>query len=107
MSGEYREGDASILTDAGIITGQTPASAEHVAETSGVAGVVRGGEGTGVAGMTGGAEHPADIRSAARIIRTGMYTIGIRFWFLSVMKHLRRNYINGNLLTSSFNIIRG
>jgi hypothetical protein len=87
MSGEYRVGDASIRTDAGITTGQTPVSAEHVAGTSVV---------TGVAGLalTGGAEHPADIRSAVRIIRTGMYTIGIRFWFLSVMKHLRRKYIN-------------
>jgi hypothetical protein len=74
MIGEYREGVASILTDAGIITGQTPVSTEQVAGTGGV--VLE----------TGGAEHPASTRSVARIIEHVRNAIGDLFWFLSFME---------------------
>jgi hypothetical protein len=58
MRGEYVCGVALIITDNGM-NGQTPVSAEHVEGTS------------GVVFLPGGAEHPASITRAVRIIRAG------------------------------------
>ena len=73
MEGEYLCGVASIRTDGGIVTGQTPVSAEHV---GGIAGLVF---------LSDGAEHPASIRSAVRIIRAERNAMvsGDCIWFLS------------------------
>jgi hypothetical protein len=61
MVGEYICGNASILTEPGIGTGQTPVSTEHVDE--GTSGDFFGAEST----------QPAVMRSMERVIRMQMY----------------------------------
>jgi hypothetical protein len=58
MSGVYICGAASILTDRVIVTGQTPASEEHV-------------DGTVAGGFSeAGKRHPATMRRAITVTRT-------------------------------------
>ncbi len=86
MKGEYREGDALILTDDGTITGHTPVSTEQVAGAA-VGVLIPGAAVTGGL-VTGGAEHPASTRREVRIIRAESNAGGGRdsFWFLPDME---------------------
>jgi hypothetical protein len=64
MSGEYIGGEASILTEPGIGTGQTPVSTEHVDDEVSV-------EFFGAFGAE--STQPAVIRSRERVIRMQTY----------------------------------